>query len=454
MNNNVLNPNLYDVLCNATSADILFSHAEKLFPILRSITGEGIRETLFYAAEKTRNFKLTDIPSETKVLDWIIPDEWNLKSAKIKNIKEEVLVDVANSSLHIMQYSTAYHGYVSRDVLMQHVFTLPDQSDLIPYKTSYYKKNWGFCISENQKKKLVDPEYYVEIDASLKPGNLTYGEVLIPGETEEEIFFSIHCCHPSLANDNLSSFAIALELIRALQTIPHLRFSYRFVFVPGTIGAIAWLSNNFENCRKIRNGLVLSCLGDSGDITYKKSRNEKSSTNHYLQWLIDQQGKGQVLEFEPYGYDERQYCSPGFNLPVGCLMRSPNGTFPEYHTSADNLDFIKPEYLLESFKFIAKFISLVENDVFPISKFPYGEPQLGRRGLYPSSSGDVSNAQDVPSQMSILWVLNLADGEHSLFDMIVRSGKSFSSILSTVDLLEKEDVISLSQGKSEILAEI
>ncbi|WP_415486223.1 DUF4910 domain-containing protein [Acetobacter sp.] len=452
--NNILKPDLYDVLCNSTSGDVLFSHAEELFPILRSITGEGIRETLRYAEEKTRNFKLTDIPSGTKVLDWIVPDEWNLKSAKIKNTNGDVLVDVANSSLHIMQYSTAYRGEVSHDVLMQHIFTLPDQPDLIPYKTSYYNKNWGFCISENHRNNLIDPEYRVEIDASLEPGNLTYGEVLIPGDTEEEIFFSIHCCHPSLANDNLSSFSIVLELIRALQMIPRLRFSYRFVFVPGTIGAIAWLSNNFESCHKIRNGLVLSCLGDSGDITYKKSRNEKCSTNHYLQWLIDQEGKGRVLAFEPYGYDERQYCSPGFNLPVGCLMRSPNGTFPEYHTSADNLDFIKPEYLLESFKFIAKFISLVENDVFPVSKFPYGEPQLGRRGLYPSSSGDVSNAQDVPSQMSILWVLNLADGEHSLLDMMIKSGKSFASILSTVDLLSKGDVIHLSQVRCGLSAQI
>ncbi|NHO33675.1 DUF4910 domain-containing protein [Acetobacter sp. LMG 1636] len=444
----MLNPRLYPELRRATSPDALFRHVEALFPILRSITGEGIRQTLDYISERTREFITVDIPSGTPVLDWNIPDEWNVKAATIRTCNGDIVVDLAASNLHILQYSVPFHGRVSKEVLFGHLFSLPEQPDLIPYKTSYYIRNWGFCVSENQKASLTDPEYDIDIDASLEPGHLTYGEVLIAGRSDEEIFFSVHCCHPSLANDNLSSIAIAIELIRTLQATDHLHFSYRFVFVPGTIGAIAWLAKNIGNTQKIRNGLVLSCLGDKGGLTYKKSRNEDASTNRYLEWLIEKEPDASVREFEPYGYDERQYCSPGFNLPVGCLMRSPNGMFPEYHTSADNLDFVQPVALLKSYNFIARFISMLENDFYPVSRYPFGEPQLGRRGLYPlpAAPPDITEDDaDWPDQMSILWVLNLSDGHHSLFDMARQSGKSLQTIILATGILEKADLLDIHQ---------
>lgn len=435
---------LHEALLNDLSEARLFGHMECLFPILRSITGKGIRKTLDYVSSEVKDFRIVTVASGTPVLDWEIPDEWNVSKATIKRCSGETIVDMAQCNLHVLQYSTPFRGRISRGELDKHLFSLPDQPDLVPYRTSYYKKEWGFCISENQRKALVDPEYDVEIDSTLAPGHLAYGEVVIPGRSEEEIFFSLHCCHPSLANDNLSSLAIALELIKALQNVPLLHFSYRFVFVPGTIGAIAWLARNVATTKKIRAGLVLSCLGDEGGLTYKKSRQSDSSINRYAETLIARIPGARVRDFEPYGYDERQYCSPGFNLPVGCLMRSPNGTFPEYHTSADNLEFVKAESLKASYVFIADLVSVMETDVCPISRYPFGEPQLGRRGLYPlpaMSPEPGMGSDDVPDQMCVLWVLNLADGAHSVLDIAERSGKTFHAVARAVRMLVRAGLL-------------
>ncbi|NHN86939.1 DUF4910 domain-containing protein [Acetobacter musti] len=439
----MIKPEFYSILRNATTPGTIFTHVEALFPIFRSITGKGIRCTLKYIDDRVQNFQMINVPSGTPVLDWQIPDEWNVNSATIRTHSGEIIIDIKENNLHLLQYSIPFRGRISRDVLLNHLFSISEQPNLIPYRTSYYNRDWGFCVSNQQKDAMTDAEYDVDINVSLEPGHLTYGEVFIPGRSEEEIFFSIHCCHPSLANDNLSSIAVAIELIRALQATNDLRFSYRFVFVPGTIGAITWLANNIENTKRIRAGLVLSCLGDGSGLTYKKSRNNAASINRYLEWLISNEDNANIREFEPYGYDERQYCSPGFNLPVGCLMRSPNGSFPEYHTSADNLDFVQPEALFSSYQFILKFIFLLENDAYPVNRFPFGEPQLGRRGLYPlpaSLSGDDDNK---PDQMSLLWILNFADGHHSFFDIAVLAEISFQTIINASIILQNSGLLDI-----------
>ena len=443
---------LFPAISQPVSGSIIYEHIKILFPILRSITGKGIRQTLEYVANQIHDFSIVSIPSGTPLFDWMVPDEWNVNSAKIIDTSGKIVLDLNWSTLHILQYSQPFHGTLSRKDLEEHLFTLPDYPDFIPYKTSYYTENWGFCLSENQKKKLTDLYYTVEIDATLSSGSLTYGEVLIPGISQEEFVFSIHCCHPSLANDNLSSLAIAIELIRKLQSLPQRRLSYRFLFVPGTIGSIAWLAQNTEKTKNIKNGLVLSCLGDKGSFTYKKAREGSANINTIMAKIFSDHPKARIWEFEPYGYDERQYCSPGFNLPVGCLMRSPNGTFPEYHTSADNLDFVTPCALEESLCVLLDLITITENALYPVSTSPYGEPQLGKRGLYPLSP-NISKADhtknDMPDQLCLLWVLNLADGKNSILDIAVRSKKSFRAILSTIELLQEADLLKLYSDKQQ-----
>lgn len=428
------------------SGHAIHQHIRALFPILRSITGKGIVETLQYISAQIKNFSTTSVASGDLVFDWTVPKEWNVSSAKLMDKHKNIIIDINDSTLHILQYSLPFNGLVSREELEEHLFTLPNQPDLIPYKTSYYTENWGFCLSENQKRKLTDTHYYVDIDATLTPGFLKYGEVLIPGELDEEFLFSIHCCHPSLANDNLSSLAIAIELIRKLQDLPERRLSYRFLFLPGTIGSITWLARNSDKTKNIKNGLVLSCLGDNEPFTYKKAREDSASINALMGKLLSRQSNARIWDFEPYGYDERQYCSPGFNLPVGCLMRSPNGTFPEYHTSADNLDFVTPDALETSFSLLADLITITENSLYPVSTSPYGEPQLGKRGLYPLQHEALKTDEikdDLPDQLGLLWVLNLSDGKNSILDIASRSQRSFRSILYAVDILQKADLLKL-----------
>ncbi|MBO1325500.1 DUF4910 domain-containing protein [Acetobacter sp. TBRC 12305] len=424
--------------------DQLHDHARRLFPICRSITGEGIRQTLSYIGEYIDNFHIHHIGSGTQVFDWQVPLEWNVRTARICRTNGEVVIDFAQSNLHLVQYSTPMRARVSRDVLQEHLYSLPDQPDLIPYRTSYYNESWGFCVSEHQRAALTDAEYDIEIDTDLRPGVLSYGEVRIPGKQADEVLFSVHCCHPSLANDNLSSIAIAIELVRALQAGPARRLSYRFVFIPGTIGAITWLAINRNTVDRIRHGLVLSCLGDEAPPTYKQSRQGDAPVDRYAAYLLSRWPGAQIVPFEPYGYDERQYCSPGFNLPVGCLMRSRNGTFAQYHTSADNLDFITPAALAGSYRMIANMIAMMEADTTLTSLNPFCEPQLGRRGLY-KVIGGTNTTEAEPGhaidQMTLLWVLNLADGTHSLLDIADRSGKPFGAVMAATHALSKAGLV-------------
>ena len=420
----------------------LHAHVVALYPICRSITGAGLRQTLSYIADRT-DLTIHHVPTGTQVLDWEVPPEWVVRGGQVRSIDGDVLVDFAACNLHLVQYSRPIDAIVSREELEAHLHSLPEQPDLIPYRTSYYSENWGFCLADHKRQALTDPSYRVCVDTELKPGVLSYGEAVIPGVEAEEVLFSIHCCHPSLANDNLSSIAIAIELIQMLAARARRRFTYRFVFVPGTIGAITWLHFNRDAVKRVRHGLVLSCLGDPGAPTYKQSRRGDAAIDRYAAHLLTADGRqGSIIPFDPYGYDERQYCSPGFNLPVGCLMRSRNGTFPEYHTSADTPDFVTAAALAKSMQMLLDFIDIIERNANPISTAPYGEPQLGKRGLYKviggGSEGGASTRFD---QMTLLWVLNQADGCHSLLDIAERSGKPFSNVSAAAEALEKAGLV-------------
>jgi aminopeptidase-like protein len=323
--------------------------------------------------------------------------------------------------------------------LRPHLFTIPEHPEWIPYRTSYYSNAWGFCLSHNQLLGMNDGEYEVCIDSSLEDGHLTYGECYLPGQSDDEVLISCHACHPSLANDNLSGLSVATFLAKSLLG-RDLRFSYRFLFIPGTIGAITWLAQNRESAKRIRHGLVLTCIGDAGGFHYKKSRQGNAEIDRAAAHVLGHCGESsEILDFSPYGYDERQYCSPGFNLAVGCLMRSVWGTFPEYHTSADSLDFIRPSKLANSLQVCTAILDVLERNRRYRNLNPYCEPQLGRRNLYSSTGGSTIGA-DINAR---LWVLNLSDGDHSLLDIAERSGLPFSAIHGAAELLRKSGLMSL-----------
>jgi aminopeptidase-like protein len=372
------------------------------------------------------------------VFDWTVPQEWNISDAWIKNRNGERVVDFRRSNLHVVSYSIPVHATVSRDELEAHLHSLPDRPDSIPYRTSYYSPTWGFCVSEKQRLELTENEYEVCIDSDMRDGHLTYGECVLPGETDTEILVSCHVCHPSLCNDNLSGIAVATELAATLAGMDR-RFTYRFLFIPGTIGSITWLSRNEEHVHKIAHGLVLTCVGDGGGYTYKRSRRGDTAVDRAAAYVIEHSGQpSRVVDFYPYGYDERQYCSPGFNLAVGCLMRSQHGTFPEYHTSADNLDFIRPEHLAGSFGVCLSIFDVLEHDRRYVSLNPKCEPQLGKRGLYTAVGGGVGAKS---REMALLWVLNLADGEHTLLDVAERSGLDFASVKAAALALVEHNLL-------------
>ncbi|NJR49477.1 MAG: DUF4910 domain-containing protein [Leptolyngbyaceae cyanobacterium CSU_1_3] len=395
-----------------------------LYPICRSITGNGFRETLGQI-QPLIPLTLHEVPTGTQVFDWTVPREWNIRDAYVRNSQGDRVIDFQKSNLHVVNYSVPVHKKLSLEELKPNLFTLPDRPDWVPYRTSYYKDSWGFCLTHRQLLELPDDEYEVCIDTTLEPGSLTYGECYLPGEESDEVLISCHACHPSLANDNLAGIAIATHLAKHLGQVAR-RYSYRFIFIPATIGSITWLSRNEEHVDRIKHGLVLSCLGDPGKSTYKKSRRGDAEIDRAVLHVLQHSGQDyEAIDFFPYGYDERQYCSPGFNLPVGCLMRTPNSKYPEYHTSADNLEFVQPVYLQDSFAKCLDILSVLEHNKTYVNQNPKCEPQLGKRGLYRSVGGAAGSGID---EMAMLWTLNLSDGKHSLLEIADRSGSEFSAI--------------------------
>lgn len=418
----------------AAAADVgqeMHALIAELFPICRSITGDGVRETLRLLRHHIP-LEIVEVPSGTRVLDWTVPNEWNIRAAWIANSRGERLVDFRESNLHVVSYSVPVRQRMSLAELRPHLHAIPGHPDWIPYRTSYYREDWGFCVPQRVLDALDEDTYEVCIDSSLEPGHLTYGEYAIEGATDDEVLVSCHCCHPSLANDNLSGIAVAAQLARHLAAnATNLRYTYRFLFIPGTIGSITWLAGNPDVTARIRHGLVLSCLGDPGPMTYKRSRRGSALIDRAAAQVLRDSGEAhEVLAFVPYGYDERQYCSPGFNLAVGCLTRTPNGRYPEYHTSADNLSLVRPAALADSLATCRRILDVLEHEATYVNLSPYGEPQLGRRGLYRKHGGQAS----LPDyEMALLWVLSFSDGSHSLLDIAERSQLGFGHVSRAAD---------------------
>ena len=409
----------------------IYAFIEELFPICRSITGNGLRQTLD-SIKRRIPLEIHEVPTGSKVFDWTVPKEWNIRDAYLKNCRGEKIIDFRKCNLHVLNYSVPIRRTVLLDELKQHLFTLPDHPDWIPYRTSYYKENWGLCLSHKQFVGLEEGSYEVFIDSTLENGSLTYGELYLRGEEEGEILISCHTCHPSLANDNLSGVSLAVSLAQRLSSVRP-RYSYRFLFIPGTIGAITWLALNEKEAARIKHGLVLTGLGDAGEVTYKKSRRGDAEIDRAALHVLRHSGDDyEIQDFSPYGYDERQYCSPGFNLPVGRLSRTPYGQYPEYHTSADNLEFVKPRFLGDSFRKIVSILEVLEHNRSYLNTSPKCEPQLGKRGIYDEIG---------PHQLAMLWALNLSDGTSSLLDIAERSGMPFQSIRSAADVLENFNLI-------------
>ncbi len=410
---------------------------ERLYPICRSITGNGLRETLSVIAEHVP-LGITEVPSGTKVHDWVIPDEWNVDDAYIADATNRRVVDFRASNLHIVNYSEPVRDRMTLDELRPRLHTLPDRPDSVPYRTSYYERTWGFCLSQRQLDGLPSGDLDVVIESTLGPGSLTYGEVLVPGLSEDETLIVAHACHPSLCDDNLSGIAIATLLARDLSAGPPLRRSVRFLFAPGTIGAIAWLARNMESLEKIRAGLTLTCLGDAHPFTFKRTLTGDTLTDRAVAHVLATSGfPHQVVDYFPYGYDERHFNSPGFRLPVGSLMRGRHGQFPEYHTSADNLDFVSAKRLGESFDILVRIVTALDGDRRMRSTAPYGEPQLGSRGLYGALGGTA-----IPdAQLVMLWLLALCDGEHSLLDIATRARVAFEEVAATAAILAEHGLL-------------
>jgi aminopeptidase-like protein len=409
----------------------------RLYPTCRSITGDGVRSTLAQLRAIVP-LEIHEVPTGTQAFDWNVPKEWNIRDAYIKDASGRRVVDFRASNLHVVNYSVPVQAEMTLEELRPKLFSLPDHPDWIPYRTSYYREDWGFCLTHHQLVGLEDGRYEVCIDSTLAPGSLTYGEAYLPGETDEEVLISSHVCHPSLCNDNLSGVAVSAFLARHLASLPRRRYSYRFVYIPGTIGAITWLSRQ-KHLARIRHGLVLALVGDGGASTYKKSRRGCAEIDRAMAHVLAHSGAPFAIEdFEPLGYDERQYCSPGINLPMGCLMRTPHGRYGEYHTSADNLELVRPESLEDSWNKCVAVVELLEGNRRYRNLNPCCEPQLGKRGLFRAMGGVKEQAM---LEQALLWVLNFSDTEHSLLDIAERSKLPFAVVRRAADLLEEHGLL-------------
>ncbi|MBL8550265.1 MAG: DUF4910 domain-containing protein [Hyphomonadaceae bacterium] len=437
---NVIREPLAEKLFKPGIGEEMWSFANGLYPYCRSITGNGVRQTL-NDVKKVIDLTIHEVPSGTPVFDWNVPREWNIRDAWIKDPSGKKIVDFKVHNLHVLNYSTPINGKFELAELKKHIFTMPDQPDLIPYRTSYYHENWGFCMTHEQMLSLEDGVYEAYIDSDHDPnGSLTYGEYFIQGESDETILFSAHCCHPSLANDNCSGVSVNTHLARALASMKgKTRYSYVFIFAPGTIGSLTWLSRNGDRIKNIHQGLILSCVGDAGGPTYKRSQKGDALIDKAVEKVMrDNSKEPNIVDFWPYGYDERQYNSPAFRLNVGLMLRSRFGLFPEYHTSADNMDFIRPEYLEESYKTALEVIDIIENDYKMVNLSPNGEPNLGKRGLYGAVGGD---KKEYDANLPMLWMLNQSDGTKSILDIALRAKLPFPRFHRIAKILEEYDLL-------------
>jgi aminopeptidase-like protein len=394
----------------------LENYFDKLWPICRSITGNGLRESLAILNEIIP-LEITEIPTGTEVFDWTVPKEWNIRNAWIITPDGRKIADFKNNNLHVVNYAAPVHQKISLAELKKHLHTIESMPSAIPYITSYYRETWGFCLSHEEYAQLSEEgEYEVFIDSELKHGSMTYGECVLPGETKEEVLFSTYVCHPSMANNELSGPLATAFLYQKIAALPQRRFTYRFLFAPETIGVIAFLSKQGTHLLEhLKAGYVLTCCGDSGEFTYKRSKHRTSDADRAAEHVLKHNGfPHRIIEFAVGGSDERQYCSPGFNLPVGSLMRTPYQQYPEYHTSLDNKSFISFDALEKTIHTYFDIIRVLElNDKYR-NAIAYCEPQLGKRGLYPSGINPIYDRQELHRR---LHFLSFADGNKDLLEI-------------------------------------
>ncbi len=418
----------------------MYELTKKLFPICRSITGDGLRETLkIISGELDNQLKTYEIPTGTKCFDWTIPNEWTIRDAYIKNSSGERIVDFKKNNLHIINYSMPFKGTLSLEELNKNLHSLPDKPNAIPYMTSYYKERWGFCLTDQARKSLKEDQYEVYIDSDLKPGSITLADMLIPGKVKKEVLISTYVCHPSMANNELSGPVLATKLAQYLMSKDN-HYSYRIVIVPETIGAIAYLSKNLDTLKKLTvAGLQLTCVGDDKEYSFMPSRNGATLADKVSRFVLDQD----IVNYKSYtfldrGSDERQYCSPGVNLPIVSMPRSKYGTYKEYHTSLDDLSFVSEKGLEESFQLHKKFIEVLEtNKKYKATN--YCEPQLSKHGLRDTMGGN-------PLSKNLAQVSNIlaySDGEHDLIDLSKLLATKYEDVLATVQILEKNGLLKI-----------
>jgi aminopeptidase-like protein len=416
----------------------MYQWVRDLFPINRSVTGEGVRQTLAYLGNLVPRMTLHSVPSGTKAFDWTVPDEWTIRDAYIADAHGNRLVDFRANNLHVVGYSEPVDTWLSLDELKRHLHTLPDQPNAIPYVTSYYARRWGFCLTHDDYLRLADGEYHAVIDSSLQPGVLNFGELILPGDSQQEILLSTYICHPSMANNELSGPAVATALALWLMSLPARRFTYRIVFVPETIGSIVYLSHHLDALkRNVVAGYVVTCVGDDRAYSFLPSRRGDTLADRAARLTLDELvGDYQSYSFRNRGSDERQYCSPLVDLPVASVMRSKYGTYPEYHTSLDNLDLVTPSGLEGGFNVLRGCIERLERNHVYKAVVPC-EPQLGKRGLYPTLS-----TKDTQAQVQLLTdVLAYVDGQTDLIELARQVEAPFSACADIAERLLAEGLL-------------
>ncbi len=414
-------------LAEAARDAVALMHA--MYPLCRSITGDGVRRTLDLV-DAWAPLQRSEVPSGTPVFDWEVPAEWNIVDAYVADATGRRLIDFKAHTLHVVSCSTPVRARMTRAELEPHLHSLPAHPDRIPYRTSYYRENWGFCLRDADRQQLGEGPFDVVIDSSLAPGHLSYGECVVPGESTDEALVYTHVCHPSLANDNLTGIAVAAALARALRA-ERPRLTWRIVFAPGTIGSLTWLARNESLLPRIRAGLVIGLLGDGGALTYKRSRQGDALVDRVAGLLVPPAG-GRQVDFDPCGYDERQFCSPGFDLPVGRLTRTPNGQYDEYHTSADDMTLVQPAAIEGALAVLVDMLAAIDANRRWLNLSPKGEPRLGKRGLY----GSLGGAGPGDDERALLWLLNQSDGQHDLLAIAQKSGVSLPALVKGAQALE------------------